>query len=197
MAPVPPRQIGSNRPGKHPSANLRPVNLPEWNEPTETGYATGTNLVGEPAEQQSIFRIIVIGAGAAGIDFLHHALERLAHRKVDIKCFEKNPDIGGTWYENRYPGCACDGPSPSYQFYWRPNPEWSKYYSEAPEIWEYMKGIVLDERLDRYIEVNTKVEQAKWDDAESMWRVSLSKTDGSQMWEEQCHVLLNGTGFVK
>lgn len=60
-----------------------------------------------------------------------------------------------------------------------------------------MKGIALDERMDRYIELNTKVEKAIWNDEKSMWSVALAKTDGSKRWEEECHVFLNGTGFVK
>lgn len=191
------KTIGSNRPGPHPAAGNRPVDLPEWRAPTETGYVVGNNLVGEQHDAQKPFKIIVMGAGAAGIDFLHHAQEGLKGINVDIKCFDKNPDVGGTWFENRYPGCACDGPSPSYQFYWRPNPEWTKYYSESPEIWEYMKGIVLDEELDRYMTLNTEVKKATWDEQKSVWNIVLASTDGSNQWEEECNVFLNGTGFVK
>lgn len=189
--------IGSNKPGPHPSAVKRPVDHPEWRVPTESGYTVSSNLVGEQSDKQSPFKVIVVGAGAAGIDFLHHSLTAFKGLNVQVKAIEKNPDVGGTWFENRYPGCACDGPSPSYQFAWRPNPEWSKYYSGSVEIWEYMKGIVMDEGLDRFIQLNTKVVKATWNDVKSVWVVSLSSTDGSKQWEEECHVLLNGTGFVK
>ncbi|RTE75112.1 hypothetical protein BHE90_010446 [Fusarium euwallaceae] len=194
MTPAP--KIGSNRPGPHPAAGKRPVDLPEWRVPTETGYVVGSNLVGEQSSKKTPFKVIVVGAGAAGIDFLHHSLTAFKGLNVDVRCFDKNADVGGTWYENRYPGCACDGPSPSYQFAWRPNPEWSKYYSESPEIWEYMKGIVLDEGLDRFIQLNTEVKKAIWDEKKSVWTVVLASTDGSKQWEEECNVFLNGTGFV-
>jgi hypothetical protein len=142
-------------------------------------------------------KVLVCGAGAAGIDVLHHALTAFEGLHVQVQCFDKNPEVGGTWYENRYPGCACDGPSPSYQFPWRPNPEWSKYYSGSGEIWEYMKGIVLDEGLDRFIQLNTEVKKATWDDTKSAWTVVLRATDGSRQWEEDFNIFLNGTGFVK
>lgn len=93
MAPIIPEQLGSNRPGQHPAAGIRPVDLPEWSIPTESGYTAGANLIGEPAKQQSPFKVFVVGAGAAGIDFLHHARERLGNLKVDIKVFDKNADV--------------------------------------------------------------------------------------------------------
>lgn len=195
-----PLQIGSNRPGPLPASIGRPVDYPEWHEPTPDGYTVGCNLLGEPRAEHQPFKVIVMGAGAAGIDFLHHVTAPdsiVANLNLEIKCFDKNADVGGTWLENRYPGCACDGPSPSYQFAWRPNPDWSHYYCGAPEIWQYMKGIVLDERLDRFITLNTRVVRATWDETKAKWRIRLSRTDGSGEWEEECHVFLNGTGFVK
>lgn len=193
-----PARIGSNRAGPHPAAGKRPVDLPEWRStPTKSGYTVSSNLVGEQGGDHAPFKVLVIGAGAAGIDFLHHSLTAFKGLSVEVKCFDKNADVGGTWLENRYPGCACDGPSPSYQFAWRPNPEWSKYYSGSVEIWEYMKGIVMDEKLDRFITLSTEVKKATWNEEKSKWTVVLANTDGSKQWEEECHVLLNGTGFVK
>jgi cation diffusion facilitator CzcD-associated flavoprotein CzcO len=63
-------------------------------------------------------RIAMFGAGISGINFFKFAEEKLEN--VDIVCYEKNHDVGGTWLENRYPGCACDIPSVVYQFPWRP-----------------------------------------------------------------------------
>ncbi|KAE8353937.1 dimethylaniline monooxygenase [Aspergillus coremiiformis] len=189
--------VGSNRPGPHPASKDRPVNFPEWDQPSSNGYRVTSHVIGEPwpGRQGKAFKVIMMGAGAAGIDFLHHAPQALADLNVEIKCFEKNADVGGTWYENRYPGCACDGPSASYQFPWRPNPDWTRFYSGSREIWEYLKGIVLDEKLDRYIQLNTRVEKAAWNDDLSRWILSLRSRDG-QVWEEECDVLLNGTGFL-
>lgn len=63
-------------------------------------------------------RIAMLGAGISGINFFKFAEEKLEN--VDIVCYEKNRGVGGTWLENRYPGCACDIPSVVYQFPWRP-----------------------------------------------------------------------------
>src|SRR5260370_38722861 len=47
---------------------------------------------------------------------------------------EKSDDIGGTWYDNRYPRCACDIPSPLYSFWVEKSPEWSRMYPVHQEI---------------------------------------------------------------
>ncbi|KAF9888596.1 hypothetical protein FE257_008528 [Aspergillus nanangensis] len=189
--------IGSNGPGPHPASKDRPIDHVEWHTASATGYETSSHIIGEqwPGRNGQPFKIIMMGAGAAGIDFLHHATTSLKDLDVEIKCFEKNPDVGGTWFENRYPGCACDGPSASYQFPWRPNPDWTRYYSGAKEIWEYMKGIVMDEGLDRFIQLSTRVEKAVWNDERSEWILSLRHDDG-RVWDESCNVFLNGTGFL-
>lgn len=68
-------------------------------------------------------RIVAIGAGASGLNLLHKLQQHTEN--IEYVVYEKNVDVGGTWFENRYPGCACDIPSHNYQFAWEPNPNWS------------------------------------------------------------------------
>jgi hypothetical protein len=72
----------------------------------------------EPYGTKKKMRIAMLGAGVSGLNFFKFAEEKLEN--VEIVCYEKNRDVGGTWLENRYPGCACDIPSVVYQFPWRP-----------------------------------------------------------------------------
>ncbi len=58
-------------------------------------------------------KVIVAGAGCSGLDFAH-AVESGGLKNVDLRIYEKNAGLGGTWWENRYPGCACDIPSHNY-----------------------------------------------------------------------------------
>jgi hypothetical protein len=51
-------------------------------------------------------RVICIGAGASGINIAYQVSKHL--KNVTLMVYEKNLDVGGTWYENRYPGCKCD-----------------------------------------------------------------------------------------
>lgn len=68
-------------------------------------------------------KVIVIGAGISGIAFAYKAQSL---EEVEYTIYEKNPDVGGTWYESRYPGCSCDIPAHSYSYPWVGNPEWSR-----------------------------------------------------------------------
>lgn len=89
---------------------------------TGSAYKVWEKPLGEPRP----IRVITIGAGASGLNL---ARQIDAHmRNVDHVVYEKNPDVGGTWFENRYPGCACDIPSHNYQFTWAPSPEWKHLY---------------------------------------------------------------------
>ena len=89
-------------------------------DPSQSEYfISETDRLGEPRE----LRVITVGAGASGLNLIHQINKHMRH--VSHVVYEKNPDVGGTWYENRYPGCACDIPSHSYQFTWEPSPEWN------------------------------------------------------------------------
>ncbi|KAF5267419.1 hypothetical protein FOXYS1_1709, partial [Fusarium oxysporum] len=116
-------------------------------------------------------RIVVIGAGISGIQFLKDATTRLPN--VDITVYDKNSQEGGTWAENRYPGCACDIPSHAYQYSWNPDPRWSRLYAEAAEILDYLKSTVTKFNLRRYIQFGTTCTGANWDEKNSEWNVTL------------------------
>jgi hypothetical protein len=61
-----------------------------------------------PIENHRPLKVIVIGAGYSGIYHGIRIPERL--RNVELTIYDKNAGVGGTWFENRYPGCACDIP---------------------------------------------------------------------------------------
>jgi cation diffusion facilitator CzcD-associated flavoprotein CzcO len=85
-------------------------------------YTIHERPLGEPLHR----RIITIGAGAAGLNLARQIDKYMEN--VDHVIYEKNADVGGTWFENRYPGCACDIPSHNYQFTWEPSAEWTHLY---------------------------------------------------------------------
>lgn len=66
----------------------------------------------EPIENQRPLKVRVIGAGFSGVYLGIRIPQRL--RNIDLKIYEKNDGLGGTWWENRYPGCACDIPGEYY-----------------------------------------------------------------------------------
>lgn len=194
-------KIGSNKAGSKPASAERPVHYGEWDVASNSGYVVGDNMINEPPPGKP-FKIAFIGAGAAGIDFLHHAPSVLQGLGVEIVCYDKNENVGGTWYENRYPGCACDVPSVSYAFPWRPNPCWTSFYSSAQEIWQYMRDIVDEEGMMKYIQLRTEIISATWDEDHSKWHLKVRRTapetnEAPIEWEDSCDLLLNGGGFLK
>lgn len=112
-------------------------------------------------------RAIIIGTGFSGLGMAI----KLQQRGVDFVILEKADDIGGTWRDNSYPGCACDIPSHLYSFSFEPKPDWKNLFSYQPEIWDYLKGVTDKYGLRRYIEFNSLVDRAHWDEDECQWHV--------------------------
>lgn len=87
----------------------------------------------------SKIRVAGAGAGATGI-CLAYKLERLLEPGTwELALFEKNQQLSGTWFENTYPGVACDIPAPMYTYSFDPNPNWSHYFAYGSEIRNYFE----------------------------------------------------------
>jgi cation diffusion facilitator CzcD-associated flavoprotein CzcO len=67
------------------------------------------------------------------------AIRLLQHGMTDFVVLERAADVGGTWRDNRHPGCACDVPSALYSFSFELNPSWSRNFSGQREIWDYLR----------------------------------------------------------
>jgi cation diffusion facilitator CzcD-associated flavoprotein CzcO len=118
-----------------------------------------------------MFDIAIIGAGFSGLGTAVH----LRRQGIDdFVVLERHEDVGGTWWANTYPGCACDVPSHLYSFSFAPNPEWSQTYSPQPEIRAYLQRIAQEHDLYRSIRLGTTVTGAAWDDDEGRWTVETS-----------------------
>jgi len=117
-------------------------------------------------------RIAIVGAGFAGLG----AAIRLRQEGIDdFVVFEKNGDVGGTWWDNSYPGCRCDVPSHLYSFSFALNPEWSNTYSPQPEIWAYLRQTAERFGVLPHIRLNTAVTDASWDTAGGRWRLETAE----------------------
>ena len=81
-------------------------------------------------------QVIVVGAGFSGLCM---AIQLKEAGYDDFVVLEKAGDIGGTWRDNIYPGCACDVPSHLYSYSFAPNPRWSRMFAPQQEIWDYLK----------------------------------------------------------
>ncbi|UXA09988.1 NAD(P)/FAD-dependent oxidoreductase [Mycobacterium sp. SMC-8] len=112
-------------------------------------------------------RALIIGSGFSGLGM---AIE-LQQRGVEFLILEKADEIGGTWRDNTYPGCACDIPSHMYSFSFEPKADWTHMWSFQPEIQDYLLGVTAKYGLRRYIEFGAHVDRAVWDDDEMRWHV--------------------------
>ncbi|KAI7111657.1 hypothetical protein KC352_g35734, partial [Hortaea werneckii] len=120
--------------------------------------ASGYRIRELPYGTKRPIRVALMGAGASTVNFLKKAEEQLQNVKITV--YEKNHDVGGTWLENRYPGCACDIPSVNYQFKWKIK-LWTHFYSYSPEIWQYLKDIYEEHNFtNKYVRLKHQVEHA-------------------------------------
>ena len=117
------------------------------------------------------YDIFIIGAGMSGMCALHHIRKRFPQWRIRV--IEAAPDVGGTWYWNRYPGARFDSESVSYSFSFDEGIlndwHWKEAFSPQPETLKYLQFVT--ERLDlrRDIQFNTRIVSAKWVDEERKW----------------------------
>lgn len=134
-----------------------------------------SDSIAEKSRIESQLKVVIIGAGASGIA----AAVKLAEEDIAFTIFEKNEDVGGTWFENRYPGCAVDTPNHFYQFSFEPNNDWPNYFSSQPNIREYLSRCVDKYHLRKHIRFAREVESAIYDDVSKTWTVAaLDKATG-------------------
>ena len=82
-----------------------------------------------------------------------------------FEILEKAGGVGGTWYHNRYPGCACDVPSHLYSFSFEIKRDWSRPYAPQPEILAYLEHCAEKYGLLPHCRFGDAVRRARWDEA--------------------------------
>src|ERR1700722_10989366 len=122
-----------------------------------------------PAATREKFHVLVIGAGMSG---LLQAL-RLKEAGIPFTVVEKNDSVGGTWYENNYPGCRVDIANHFYSYSFEPY-AWSEYFSRRDELLAYFRSFVTRHGLEPYIRYNTEVTAARYDETQAVWDVELT-----------------------
>jgi len=129
------------------------------------------------ADPQSPLDVVVIGAGFGGL----YATYRLAASGRRFRVFEKAPDVGGTWFYNRYPGARCDVDSLQYSYSFSEDLqqewEWTERFAGQPEILRYIRHVAQRFDLYRHISFDTRVTSVVWDDAARCWEVSTDRGD--------------------
>jgi cation diffusion facilitator CzcD-associated flavoprotein CzcO len=123
------------------------------------------------AELPSEVDVAIVGAGFSGLGMAIH-LRR--EGRDDFVVLERADEVGGTWWFNTYPGCACDVPSHLYSFSFAPNPDWTQTYSPQPEIRDYLRRCADRFAVRDRIRFGCEVTGARWDSSAERWRVETS-----------------------
>jgi cation diffusion facilitator CzcD-associated flavoprotein CzcO len=112
-------------------------------------------------------RVAIIGAGFGGIAA---AIKLRQRTSATFTIFEQSADVGGTWYDNRYPGCEVDIPSHAYSFSFLKY-DWPRTHARQPELLQYARDVVETFGLRGHLRLNTKVTDAVWDDEQRHYTV--------------------------
>src|SRR6266545_4481645 len=129
---------------------------------------------GEKLAQQ---HVLIVGAGVCAIA-LGVALGRLG---IPYTIVEKNDELGGTWYVNRYPGCGVDTPNHSYSFSFGTRNPWTRYFAQRQELLDYLKKIALEHDIRKHLLLNTELMSSRWDESKRRWISTLKTTNGEEI----------------
>jgi 4-hydroxyacetophenone monooxygenase len=136
------------------------------------------------------FSVAVVGAGMGGLNAAVH----LKRAGISFTVLEKNADVGGTWYENRYPGARVDSPSRTYGHVY--GASFPKPYPYCPQAVneKYFNWVADTFELRSDIVFNTDVKSVVWEDAEQLWEITAETVDGPRTW--RVNAVISAVGFL-
>jgi 4-hydroxyacetophenone monooxygenase len=137
------------------------------------------------------FSVLIIGFGASGL----LAAIRLREAGIPFEVVDKNRDVGGTWFENSYPGCRVDVASHFYSYSFEHVRDFSAYYTRQPELHDYFRAVMKHHRIDDHVTWGREATCAQWDDETKRWTVTLRGADGSTE-QRSASAVISGVGFL-
>jgi cation diffusion facilitator CzcD-associated flavoprotein CzcO len=132
--------------------------------------------------------IVIIGTGFSGLAM---AIKLKSAGIQDFTLLERGNDVGGTWRDNTYPGCACDVQSHVYSFSFEPNPSWGRMFATQPEILAYLRKCADKYGIRSHIRFNENVTEARFDEAAAEWVVKTARGN-----IHRAKVLVSGAGAL-
>jgi 4-hydroxyacetophenone monooxygenase len=131
--------------------------------------------VGTSAERGAL-PVVVIGCGQSGL----LAGIRLQEAGIPFTIVEKNAGVGGTWWENSYPGARVDVGNHFYCYSFEPSDQWTEYFAQQPELQRYFQSVMDKHGIGSRVRWETEVLGATWNDASATWAVRTRATDGTE-----------------
>jgi 4-hydroxyacetophenone monooxygenase len=135
--------------------------------------------------------VIIIGAGMSGL----YAAIQLQQAGIPYLILEKNEAVGGTWYENIYPGCGVDTPNHFYSYAFEPNHDWSHFFAMRDELWNYFERVTDKYELRKHIHLGVEVTAASYDEASATWHITAQASDGWRQ-ELSARFLVSAVGVL-
>lgn len=137
------------------------------------------------------FHVGIIGAGLGGLC----AAIRLEQAGIPYTVFEKNPEVGGTWFENTYPDLRVDVPNHFYSYSFAPNADWSDHYARRDELADYISRCAKEHAVLPNVRFGTEVLDATFDEAHGRWRLGLRGPTGAEE-RVDVNVLVSAVGML-
>ncbi len=132
-------------------------------------------------------RVVVVGAGFGGIG----AGVKLKRAGIDsFTIYESSLGVGGTWWDNSYPGAEVDVNSNLYCYSFKSH-EWTRTHARQSELQKYLEDTVDTFGLRPHLQLNVTVQSATWDEDRHIWSVTLDT--GSV---DECHAVISAVGFL-
>ena len=128
------------------------------------------------AAARDAFPVVVIGCGESGL----LAGIRLQEAGIPFTIVEKNAGVGGTWWENTYPGARVDVGNHFYCYSFEPSDAWTEYFARQPELQAYFESVMDRHGIRTHVRWETEVLGATWDDEAGTWSVATRAADGSE-----------------
>jgi 4-hydroxyacetophenone monooxygenase len=122
------------------------------------------------------FKVLIIGAGMSGLLAAH----RLQQAGVDFTIVDKDDEVGGTWYENQYPGCRVDNPNHNYSYSFAQRHDWPFHFSTQDVLIDYLQRCADAFDLRQHIRLSTEVLSVSWSDEDEHWSVVVRTPDGAE-----------------
>ncbi len=122
-----------------------------------------------PSVNPSDFPVVVIGLGMSGL----LAAIRLQEAGIQYTVVEKNAGVGGTWWENSYPGARVDVGNHFYCYSFEPSDHWTEFFAQQPELQAYFQQVMEKHAVQQHVRFSTEVLGATWDEAAATWSVRL------------------------
>ncbi|MGB1733786.1 MAG: flavin-containing monooxygenase, partial [Acidimicrobiales bacterium] len=137
------------------------------------------------------YEVIIVGAGVAGI----YQIKRLIDMGVKATVLEADPDLGGTWYNNRYPGARFDSESYTYGYSFSQEVldewHWKEMFSGQPENLKYLNFVADKFKLREHMQFNCRVQAAVFDENNELWNIRVS--DGREL---TCRIVILALGLL-